>query len=389
VEFASLARALGTEAVGFVAFSLLPIGVFAVVEAVITWPMRIAWAIGYAALAAAAISLSNDALHALSMASLAFCYYFAAAWVFVVGLRRVAGLARHRGLLGATCAGVFLLLPASLLHNPWTMSFLVFGWAMALSAYSYGIDTGRAREAPDTRAGMIFLLVDPTLVFVDRARLQLPAVGHGVLRAAFGALAVLGGWMLCKPALLSLQPAGEAAPVRMWLLTGGLSFLYMYANHSGVASLRIGLLGTLGYRVAERYNYPWLARDPVDFWRRWNTYVARWASRYIFYPTTLGVARRYRSFPHAGSYLCALLLTFCIIGALHDLYGYADSGAVQARGMLWFACAGAYVAAWVGVDRALRRARWSLGKTLRWTGALLGRVVFAAVALTFIGAWAG
>src|SRR5262249_49206419 len=93
--------------------------------------------------------------------------------------------------------------------------------------------------------------------------------------------------------------------------------------HSGLASLQIGYMRCIGYRVPERYRLPFLATSPQDFWRRWNTWIGRWGYRYVFFPTCRGLAR---SSIGRNSLAVAAIATFVVIGLLHDLGIYALRG---------------------------------------------------------------
>ena len=145
--------------------------------------------------------------------------------------------------------------------------------------------------------------------------------------------------------------ANFAAPIASGVLGGSLRVVVAYASHSGLASMQIGLMNLVGHSVPERYNYPLLATSPLDFWRRWNTYVNSWLEKYVFIPLT----RRLHPKLKTWSKGTALLMTFIASGALHDGYSYASSLSMSTTYLQLFAVSG--VAVLVGLAFASARAR--------------------------------
>ena len=140
-------------------------------------------------------------------------------------------------------------------------------------------------------------------------------------------------------------------PLLSLVLFGALRALSEYAAHSGLASIQIGIMRQLGYQVPERYNYPFLASSPLDFWRRWNTYVGGWLRQYVFMPGMMFAGRRTRA-PWAMAVV--LTVVFVVSGLLHDIYGYAISFDTDPRYLLFFLVVAAVTFLWIGAARAGR-----------------------------------
>src|ERR1700730_9647811 len=85
---------------------------------------------------------------------------------------------------------------------------------------------------------------------------------------------------------------GPLGLYKHFLSYGALQALNLYFAHSGLSSIQIGLIRLLRYQIPERYNYPFLAKSPQEFWRRWNIWLASWAKRYLFFPTAFLLRRR-------------------------------------------------------------------------------------------------
>jgi D-alanyl-lipoteichoic acid acyltransferase DltB (MBOAT superfamily) len=169
--------------------------------------------------------------------------------------------------------------------------------------------------------------------------------------------------------------------------------LLFYLGHSGLASVQIGLMHLCGWRVPERYNRPFLATSPADFWRRWNVYVTNWARRYVFRPLAFWLGGRRVGLSQRKAIVVAVVLTFGIVGALHVLSHQAaafagETGQIApSQVMLAFLGFGLLFVIWEGVGRhkigRAGRAAEVL-RALRPIGAWLVFMHIQAVALWFV-----
>lgn len=238
------------------------------------------------------------------------------------------------------------------------LGVIAIGWETMLSAHSYFIDT--AAQPRCWRGYLFFVFVDPTVVFRERGvRIGDPRLDlRGVLRIAAGLLAMLGHDAILLAMVWLAPRAGYLGFLRTQVPLG----IALYCAHSGLASLQIGYLRCLGYRLPERYRYPLFATSPQDFWHRWNTWIGRWGYRYLFLPLGLSLPWRGR-----GRALLAALATFGVIGALHDLAIYAMRGGAPAPRMtLVFLAAALAFPAFAPIQRALKHAPRRLAPILAW-----------------------
>ena len=208
-------------------------------------------------------------------------------------------------------------MPAIVYPSPRALPTIGIGFEAALSAYSYGVDAQR-RPSPPTRGDcLFFILVNPCLVYPERGRMF--EDGSGSVRGA--ARVVLGAatWIaqLFVTATLATSPSITNLYGRFWLLTGGAA-IALYFAHSGLASIQIGLMRMAGHVVGERYNKPFLARNPLDFWKRWNRYLGSWIKRYVFVPSAFRIHRALPRLPARATAALAVILTFAVVGALHE-----------------------------------------------------------------------
>jgi len=162
--------------------------------------------------------------------------------------------------------------------------------------------------------------------------------------------------------------------------------LGLFCAHSGLAHIQIGWMRLLGHRLPERYVYPFMATSPADFWNRWNTWIGRWAYRYIYIP--LG-RRMMRALRGSLAVTWALLLSFLGVGFLHDFGVFAvrmgqSQGSVSLRFTFIFGIFGLVLVAWREGARFVRRfvdrqARW-----VRCVGIVLARLLLVQIAILLL-----
>jgi D-alanyl-lipoteichoic acid acyltransferase DltB (MBOAT superfamily) len=116
-------------------------------------------------------------------------------------------------------------------------------------------------------------------------------------------IGILGGWVLS----IYAEAANPQAPrdltnivVQFYMFP-----LYIYLNFSGYTDVMIGVGGLLGFKVPENFNYPFLARNVLDFWDRWHISLSHWIRDYVFMSSYKAAAT---SFPRATRYWAYALL---------------------------------------------------------------------------------
>jgi alginate O-acetyltransferase complex protein AlgI len=60
--------------------------------------------------------------------------------------------------------------------------------------------------------------------------------------------------------------------------------LQVYGDFSGYTDMAIGSAHLLGYKLAQNFNMPYIARDIAEFWRRWHISLSLWLRDYLFIP---------------------------------------------------------------------------------------------------------
>lgn len=65
------------------------------------------------------------------------------------------------------------------------------------------------------------------------------------------------------------------------------SFLFAYVDFSAYSDIAIGLARLFGYRIVENFDWPVLATDLRDFWRRWHMSLSAWCFRNVYVPLSI------------------------------------------------------------------------------------------------------
>jgi D-alanyl-lipoteichoic acid acyltransferase DltB (MBOAT superfamily) len=148
-----------------------------------------------------------------------------------------------------------------------------------------------------------------------------------------GGAIFVGG--LVKKAIFAdnLAPIADAAygnplalgPAAAWI--GTLAFAFqIYFDFSGYSEMAIGLARLFGVHLPRNFLYPYLARNPSDFWRRWHITLSAWLRDYLY--IALGGNRGSTGRTYLNLMLTMLLgglwhgasWTFVVWGGLHGAY---------------------------------------------------------------------
>ena len=168
----------------------------------------------------------------------------------------------------------------------------------------------RNKSAPLRRLSdfLAFALFWPTMVAGPIKRYQqfVPALHQGLaaptsidamiglMRVAIGftkkwAADNLTGWI----EIIEPNFATEVLATR-WIFLVALAFRILL-DFSGYSDMAIGFARMIGITVPENFNWPYLARTPMEFWQRWHMSLSQWIRDYVYLPlggNRLGLSRR-------------------------------------------------------------------------------------------------
>ena len=123
-----------------------------------------------------------------------------------------------------------------------------------------------------------------------------------------------------------------------------LSWCNLYMAFSGFSDIAIGTAAMAGFRLRENFDWPFLASDIAEFWRRWHISLALWCRDYVYTPV-LAISRR----PVMG-----VLAAMVVLGLWHEL---------SLRYLLW----GVYHGLGIAAHRAfVQRAAGAAFRHHRW-----------------------
>jgi hypothetical protein len=343
---------------------LLPFAVCVVTRAATARRSKgVSAALGYAALPALACALG--ARTAVVLMGFGWAYIFLISLAINPLSRAMRAGTVSRGGAAVLIFFGFIVLPGVILPGD-AMTFLIVGWEVALSSYSYCVETSRRSAArASTRDCLFFLLVNPTLVYTMRGKpMASPASeSRGALRFAGGFVVFFVKAALLRPIAFHLRDAAGAmhaaagttvTEIGMLVAYGALRVLTVYAAHSGLASMEIGLMRQLGWQVPERYRYPLAAVSPMDFWRRWNTYVRVWLEMYLFLPLARRVARVTK---RPSGQAAVVVITLIGSGLIHDAQDLGAYQRITHTSVALFTGAAALILVWRYATRLTVRLR--------------------------------
>jgi len=281
----------------------------------------------------------------------------------------VVGLALHLGLLALfKYAGFFLTAPAGStlwLIMPLGLSFQTFSAITYLAA----VHAGRVKARKNPLDVLCFATFFPVLTAgpIVRAEELLPqfdalqrpsadTLYEGFRRFSMGlfkklVLADRLGFYVAEV----YGNAGAYDAASTW--AAALAYaLQIYLDFSGYSDMAIGAARALGVRLPENFSFPYAAKNPSEFWRRWHMSLSFWFRDSLYIP--LGGSRQKE--PRT---LANLMIVMVLCGIWHGSgWTFALWGALHGLGL----CAHRLWRGWRG-----RREHSHLSAVLAWSGATL------------------
>jgi hypothetical protein len=342
--------------VALLCFRSLPFFAVALLSRQIAFEGKCLASLLYVGLLAIFYRVSGGALGWLGTICIGYVY-FAVLTLALVQLAR-SPLATAFGAMAwlSISALGYVVVPALIARGVAKVSLILLGWEMMFAAFSLVSALGLGRACSSTTA-LWFVLVDPSLVFDLRAqqRREPGFTKHGVLRCLAGCalLTVHHAAFIWAGAVLAraLPPIGphqirSLVDYGQWFGHYSTQVLILYAGHAGLAGFHVGVMHCLGYDLRERYHYPLYAKEPQDFWRRWNTYLGSWLEYYVFIPSVTRVVRQKLPVSRPVRRAAALLWTFGICGAAHELAIVVHEPKNDGRTLFAFLFAGLVASVW-------------------------------------------
>jgi alginate O-acetyltransferase complex protein AlgI len=311
----------------------------------------------FGALASAVVVGLGSVPTLLAIALTTMLYLYPVHLLFRRLKKRHAQVAASRALLGASLAGLALILVVFKVHRHFEAPFLGGPWLhsqfLALIGFSYFIFRAinflhiQAILNLDERSPwslLCFFLFPPTITsgpiqkFQDfRKQLASPAplTGVSVVNAAYritrGYFRKVVVAYLLNEAVERLLAAGTPNAYAS-LATILLLYLYFYYDFAGYSDVAIGFGALMGIQVPENFRKPFLATSVTEFWRNWHITLVDWFRDNVYIPLGGMQSGRLRA-----SAIAFLIMVLC--GLWHGLtlsflaWGCWHGGILMAEGL--------------------------------------------------------
>lgn len=279
-------------------------------------------------------------------------------WTWITIAFNISLLAFHK--LNTAYGGYFL--PRSGLSTEWVSSMgnLIVPLGISYVTFqsiSYIVDVSRGnipaeKNLPNLMAYLLFFpkLISGPLMRYKTFSEQINGQDVSINEVAYGIRRLLAGFI--KRILIANQlgivvnaafglPSANFEPGIAWLVLIAYT-LQIYFDFSGYTDMALGLGRMMGFKLPENFNYPYLAENISDFWRRWHISLTTWFREYVFYPLE---RRRSKWFGQQINIIIVFVLTglwhgfkphFVVWGFIHGLALSIESlGFGRQTGRLW------------------------------------------------------
>lgn len=232
----------------------------------------------------------------------------------------ILGFFKYYGLLMETLNVLFPYeIPYRELALPIGISFYTF------QELSYLIDIYRGNAKPQQRllpfalyismfpqliAGPIVRYVDIEAQLLNRV-MSMRKFGQGVMYfiVGFAKKVVLADSIGVLYEQITALPIGSFSVLTAWV--GCLAFAFqIYFDFSGYSDMAIGLGKMFGFEFRKNFQYPYIAKNIGEFWRRWHISLGTWFRECVYIP--LGGNKC-----PASRHLLNLLIVWALTGLWH------------------------------------------------------------------------
>ncbi len=86
----------------------------------------------------------------------------------------------------------------------------------------------------------------------------------------------------------------------------------LYCDFAGYSDIALGAARVMGFKLMRNFNFPFIAKNISEFWRRWHISLSTWLSDYLFSPLSIS----FRNWGKWGA-IAAVNITFLLAGLWH------------------------------------------------------------------------
>ena len=102
--------------------------------------------------------------------------------------------------------------------------------------------------------------------------------------------------------------------------------LQIYFDFAGYSDMAIGVSKIMGFSIADNFNFPYVANNMSDFWKRWHISLSSWLKDYVYIPLGGGRKGEWRTYTNIMVVMLVSGLwhgarwTFVLWGGTHGLF---------------------------------------------------------------------
>lgn len=79
--------------------------------------------------------------------------------------------------------------------------------------------------------------------------------------------------------------AGQPERAGIYILLASMAYaVQIYCDFCGYSLMAKGLAKILGFNLMENFEFPYIAKNPADLWRRWHVSLSNWFRDYVYIP---------------------------------------------------------------------------------------------------------
>jgi len=232
-----------------------------------------------------------------------------------------------------------LIAPGSRLLGVFMVAHFASNFVYRSTLYAYEATAKKALlQGAGYKGYLLYLIAAPMGI------VQAPPVGFAVLHQRFRSETDLGvmrrglAWIALGFLYLLLNhtgrrygliPAHQAVAAYAGeldaltvLAASHLVFLGLFLDLAGHIHVAVGMLSVLGFDIPAGSDRPYLSKNILVFWRRWNVYYRDLLMTLAYYPTAVALKRKpYLAVAAAGA------ATFLLSGFYHSLLEYVSDPA--------------------------------------------------------------
>lgn len=226
----------------------------------------------------------------------------------VVGLVAVLAVCKYLGFLTNTVNNLMSFVHAlpvfqiETLFLPLGISYIIFKYISYLTDIKWEIiKKGRFLDFLCYGSLFTIFIAGPIEQFVrlkpqlenPRIKFQIAFISVGMERIVYGLVKkyIIADWIG-----YFINPVFEGSEhyttlIRLAALFG--FWVQVYLDFSGYSDIAIGSSRLFGLKIMENFNYPFLAPNISQFWRRWHISLSDWIRDYLFFPLSQGRTNKF------------------------------------------------------------------------------------------------